>query len=76
MTTHILAQLRHSPNATAAVGVISYPSALRRIWEPTQGREDHGLEKEKEKSSCAQLYEGSQNLKKKLGYVIRINMRL
>lgn len=63
MTTHILAQLRHSPNATAVVGVISYPPALRRMWEPTQGREGHGLGKEKEKSFCAQLYSGSQNLK-------------
>lgn len=36
LTTHILAHFRHSPNTTAAMGVISYPLAPRRIWEPTQ----------------------------------------
>lgn len=36
MTTHILAHFRHSPNTTAALGIIPYPLAPKRIWEPTQ----------------------------------------
>lgn len=63
MTTRILAQWRHSPNATAEVGVISYPLAPRRIWEPIQGREGHRLKKEKDKNTSAQPDAWSQNLK-------------
>lgn len=62
-TTHVLAPQRHSPNAAAAASVISYPRAPRRIWEPTQGREGHRLEREKEKDTSAQLQAGSQSLK-------------
>lgn len=62
-TAHILARVRHSPDTTATMGVMSYPPAPRRMWEPTQEGEVTDFRSRRKKCSSAQLYPAFLNLK-------------